>query len=111
MKSLGGGALMDLNLDVLSISSDCIVIALSHYYRHESGDLIADPDMEIRVFHDIRCAEALTYQDSLRYDQIYPDPDHVKPKLRERLNEFLNAWLSNCLQQGYKLKRIKSKSN
>ena len=58
MKSLGQAGLMDLNLDVLYTGDDHTVIALSHYYKHTSGDLIADPDMEIRVFHNWRGAEA-----------------------------------------------------
>ena len=38
---------MDLNLDVLERGANRTVIALSHYYRHPSGDMIADPDMVV----------------------------------------------------------------
>ena len=110
MKSLGGGGMMDLNLDVLYVSDDHTVVALSHYYKHPSGDLIADPDMEIRIFHDGRGAEALTYQDSLGYQRVYPDEQHVRPKLKKSLNSFLNTWLGNCLRQNHHLKREATKS-
>ena len=33
--------LMDLNMDVLFRTPSKIVIALSHYYKHPSGDMIA----------------------------------------------------------------------
>ena len=36
---------MDLNLDRLSRDGSVTVIALSHYYKHPSGDMIPDPDM------------------------------------------------------------------
>ncbi len=41
---------MDLNLDLLEQTSDKSIIALSHYYKHPSGDMIADPDM-LRAIH------------------------------------------------------------
>jgi len=40
---------LDLNLDILQRQPDRILIALSHYWKHGSGDMIADPDMEIAV--------------------------------------------------------------
>ena len=40
---------MDLNLDILHRQPDRILIARSHYWKHGSGDMIADPDMEIAV--------------------------------------------------------------
>lgn len=43
---------MDLNCDVLEVGQDYRRIALSHYWKHDSGDMIPDPDMEIAVFLD-----------------------------------------------------------
>ena len=39
---------MDLNLDLLSRNGEIITVALSHYYE-QNGDLIADPDMVVRI--------------------------------------------------------------
>lgn len=110
MKSPGSGAMMDLNLDVLYTGDDHTVIALSHYYKHPSGNLIADPDMKIRVFHEGRGAEALTYRDSYGYQRVYSDEQYVRPKLKNSLNTFLNTWLRNCLQQHHCLKRETTKT-
>lgn len=41
---------MDLGFDVLHRSPERLLIALHHYYRHPSGDMLADPDMEIVIF-------------------------------------------------------------
>lgn len=95
---------MDLNMDKLYCrkSEGETVIALSHYYKHPSGDLIPDPDMEIRIHHKMKMAEALTYQDTYGYQQAYPEPDKVNVKLKNKLNQFLNQWLTNLQRQGFK---------
>ena len=66
---------MDLNLDVLVSTEDYRRIALSHYWKHDSGDMIPDPDMEIGVYRDWQMAEALSYQDMYSYDEVYPSQD------------------------------------
>jgi uncharacterized protein YqiB (DUF1249 family) len=97
---------MDLNLDVLERSSGYKRIALSHYYSHPSGDLIADPDMEVAVFFDRELAEALTYQDAFIYEAAYNDRDSVPdPETHTRINEFLEHWLDNLIEQGHVLPR------
>lgn len=93
-------SMMDLNLDILSKSEDYLIIALSHYYE-QNGDLVPDPDMEIRVDFANRIVEALTYQDSFGYQEVYPEPSKVNPDIRKDLNRFLNKWLTNILDQGY----------
>lgn len=95
---------MDLSLDVLERSPGYMRIALSHYWKHPSGDLIADPDMEIAVFTRDRLAEALTYQDAMFYEVAYPK-DGEPPDLdtHTRLNAFLEQWLDNLAEQGFVL--------
>lgn len=79
--------------------------SLTHYYE-QNGDLCPDPDMEIRVFPKERCkapmAEALSYQDSFGYRKVYPDLDHVNIKAKKELNQFLDTWLKNLHEQGFK---------
>lgn len=104
IKSKSAG-FMDLNLDVLAKSKGEMRIALSHYYKHPSGDMIADPDVEIRVYliPGWEKAEALTYQDARRYDMVYPTPETVNLTLKKSLNDFLKQWLTNLKNQGHKL--------
>lgn len=40
---------MDLNLDILNRHHKKTAIALSHYYKHHSGDMMPDPDMTIAM--------------------------------------------------------------
>jgi|ERR1017187_891354 uncharacterized protein YqiB (DUF1249 family) len=95
--------LMDLNLDVLNRTPSKIVIALSHYYKHPSGDMIADPDMEIAVYPDQEAAEALTYQDTFGYRVVYRD-NKVDVRAKRDLNSFLNTWLGNLIAQGHRIR-------
>jgi len=95
---------MDLNLDRLYTENGATVIALSHYYKHPSGDMIPDPDMEIRIMPELGMAEALTYQDAYVYQFVYSTPGQlVSATLKQDLNAFLDQWLSNCLAQGHRL--------
>lgn len=100
---------MDLNLDVLMKDESSTRIALSHYYE-SNGDLVADPDMEIRVYFRSKMAEALTYQDTFGYQRVYLEEQRFYPDLKKKLNIFLNGWLGNCLEQGHLLKRPVSKT-
>lgn len=105
--TLKANAFMDLHVDILHRGTYhdmvCTRIALSHYYRHPSGDMIPDPDMEVAISPHLRMAEALTYQDSFGYQEVYPDEHHVRPRLKKDLNSFLNQWLNNLRQQGHKI--------
>ena len=62
---------MDFHLDLLQRNCDVVRIAISHYYKHSSGDMIPDPDMEILVNRKTETAEALTYQDTYGYQEVY----------------------------------------
>ena len=102
------GDMMDLNYDNLGSRDEnqrniqSYDIALAHNYI-QNGDVMADPDMEIRIYPEARYAEALTYQlDGLGiFQRVYPEPGKVYPKLKKDLNQFLNQWLKNCIDQGH----------
>jgi len=97
---------MDLNLDILRRSEGYRRISLSHYWKHPSGDMIADPDMEIAVFFDDGLAEALTYQDAYVYEVAYPcEGEPPDLAVHARLNRFLEQWLDNLAEQGHVLPR------
>ena len=58
---------------------------------------MADPDMEVKIYPEIKTVEALTYQNAYMgvYHAVYPEPDKVNMKLKKELNLFLSQWLSN----------------
>ena len=94
---------MDFNLDILQRKSDVLRIAISHYYKHPSGDMIADPDMEVMVNRKSETAEPLTYQDTYGYQEVYSEDGSCNQSLQHSLNEFLLMWLNNLYEQGHKI--------
>ena len=104
---------MDLNVDILERTGDYILMALNHYHKDPSGDTIANPDIEVKVYPSRKMAEAMTYQDSFGYQQVYHDFDPetgeystFAPRVKKELNSFLNKWLGNLLLQGHKPKAV-----
>ena len=88
-----------LNVDKLGVG----IIALSRYYQNSSGHRIADPDMEIKLDHQNKTAEVLTYQDSSTFRVAYPEPERINLKAKKELNEFLLQWLKTLKEQGYRV--------
>ncbi len=44
--------------------------SLIHYYEI-NGDLVPDPDREVRILPEQRISEELSYQDSFGYRRVY----------------------------------------
>ena len=47
--------------------------------------------------------EALTFQDTYTYRQVYAEGGQVYVKVKKELNEFLLHWLTNLIDQRHKL--------
>jgi len=94
---------MDFSLDILERNGDVLRIAISHYYKHSSGDMIPDPDMELMVNRKTETAEPLSYQDTYQYQEVYSEDGSCNQRLKQSLNEFLLMWLDNLYEQGHKI--------
>jgi hypothetical protein len=72
--------LMNLSVDKLSIDT----IALAHN-GIQNGDVMADPDVEVRINREGHMAEALTFQNDYLgiYQEVYPEPGKYYPKLKK----------------------------
>ncbi len=102
---LTSAGFMNLGVDVLEISDDYRIIALSHYYLDSfSGDMIPDPDMTIKITTSVkpRKVETLTYQDLYTFQQVYLREDVKNRAIQASLDNFLSQWLDNLLSQGHK---------
>jgi len=65
------------------------------------GALVADPDIEIRVYHDQKRAEPLVYQDRSGKKIVYPRSGVVDLGVKNELMEFLDRWLTDLIEQGF----------
>ncbi len=100
---LGSESMMDLSLDILFRENNTAMIALSHYYKHESGDLISDPDVVLLVNFDNKTATARTFQDTFGYQDVMSG-GVINTKLEQSLNEFVVMWNENNISYGHKIK-------
>ena len=104
--SLESKPFMNLNLDDLGKDKDGnTMFAMAHNFK-QHGDIMADPDMQIRIIPEMHSIEALTYQlDSMGIFQRVYNEDFTKviPKLKKELNSFLEKWLINLIAQKFKL--------
>lgn len=98
---------MDLNLDLLFEEDGKYTIAMAHNYI-QNGDVMADPDMEIRIIPSMKMAEALSFRQDggIPINQhVYEEVDGktmVYPRIKKELNTFLSGWLLNIKNQGFK---------
>lgn len=106
---LRAAGFMDLVVEVLPQCPEtgAMVLSLAHYFEQE-GDLCQDPKMTVRVFPPREgrhgAVEALTFQQAIPpiYQQVYPKPGMVAPRLKQGLNSFLSFWLPNLTDQGHR---------
>lgn len=104
-KKLKSGAFIDLSIDVLQDTPEYRIVALAHN-SEQNGDLMADPDMQIKVYKNYRAIEALTYQNDYMgvFQEVYITRDGkqlVNTRLKKELNKFLGTWLTNLKKQGF----------
>jgi hypothetical protein len=92
MKFVNSG-LMPLNVDKLTSDT----IALAHNGK-QNGDVMADPDMEVRIYPDLKMAEALTFRNdymgpitgsvSRAWEILYETQDADSPQISSENNIF-----------------------
>lgn len=101
-KALKAAGYMDLIIEDVSSKPGQKKISLTHYFA-QNGDLMADPDMEVGIYPEMKMAEALTYQlDSLGiYQVVYPEEGKIDIRAKKELNQFLLLWLRNLKAQGF----------
>lgn len=93
------GASKGINIELLFQRGDDYHLALSNYYK-ENGDMIADPDMEVRFNVKQQMVEALHFQNRYGYFEVYDDK--IKRKMvstyqKKHQNNFLEVWLLELL--------------
>lgn len=94
---------MSLQLTIVERSKYTTTIALTHHLRSKDA-IVTDPFMKIRIYHDARVAEVLSYQCQSQLQIFHPDATLNIPNLREkcRINRFLGEWLDYCIAYGYR---------
>jgi len=93
---------LSLHLSIVERTKFTTTFNLTYLFR-EGEQVLAEPALTIRIYHDANIAEVLTghlHHGRLRYDRIPQDAIKVKWKL----NRFLYKWLGYCLYLGHAFK-------
>lgn len=92
---------VDLQLDIIERCPYTTMLTLTHLFEDQDG--FTSPDLEVRVYHDARTAEALP-SSSLQGFKLWrrqPQPDPRSLAWRWEVNRFLFRWLRYCLAEGH----------
>jgi len=94
-----------LHLEVVERCRYTTMLNLSYVLASESGPVVA-PDLQVRVYHDARLAEACDSAPSHRHEGL----DRMRTELRRELDErwarnvLLNKWLEYCADRGHRFR-------
>lgn len=93
---------LDLHLSILERHKFTTEIYLTYRFGGEY-ELVLEPNLLLRVYHDARVAEILSH--SRRQPMYMPQcRRHIKPSeldIKWELNRFLGRWLRYCGRQGH----------
>jgi uncharacterized protein YqiB (DUF1249 family) len=92
----------DLHFAVIEHAPYTSMVRLTYRFEDASGTL-DDPDLELRVYHDARLAEASGCGRWIRHESLQHVRAAVPAQLGERWlrNMMLNKWLDYCLERGH----------
>jgi hypothetical protein len=93
----------DLHLAIVEQSPYTSVLRLTYFFEDAAGQ-VADPDLEVRVYHDARLAEASRCARWVRHPGLESIRSSLSMSLGERWlrNMLLNKWLDYCVDRGHR---------
>ena len=95
---------MDLHLQIVERSKFTTTVRMTYHF-FENQQLIAEPDIKLRIYHDARLVEVLAGHLKHGRQRL----DHLPAtalKLKWRLNKFLYKWLGYCLHVGHEFSEV-----
>lgn len=94
---------LDLHLEILEHSRYTSILRLTYFFDDAPGS-VADPDLEVRVYHDARVAEASRCARWIRHPALKGIRSRLSAAMGERWlrNMLLNKWLDYCAERGHR---------
>jgi uncharacterized protein YqiB (DUF1249 family) len=95
---------LDLHDEALEHSPYTTILRLTYFFEDDAGS-VADPDLEVRVYHDARLAEASRCARWVRHPGLARVRAGLPATLGERWlrNMLLNKWLDYCTERGHRV--------
>ena len=100
---------VELELRVTERSPYTTMLQLTYAFS-DDGSVPNAPDMEVRVYHDARLAEAHSWADTHEHPLLRGWRQHAGLDLDQRWarNMMLNKWLDYCLERGHGFRRLRA---
>lgn len=91
-----------LHLTVGEVSPYTTTVTLTYLFE-EGADWVADPDLQVRLYHDASLAEAMACTDTHRHKalQAFTTGNGTELQRRWARNMMLNKWLEYCADRGH----------
>jgi uncharacterized protein YqiB (DUF1249 family) len=95
---------LDLHVEALEHSPYTSILRLTYFFP-DAGAAVAEPDLEVRVYHDARLAEASRCSRHVRHPGLASLGAGLPSTLdaRWRRNMLLNKWLDYCTERGHRI--------
>jgi uncharacterized protein len=95
---------LPLHLRVEERSRYTTTITLTYVFETADGNSLADPDLQIRIYHDARLAEAQACARWHRHELLASMRSELAVALGDRWlrNVMLNKWLDYCVERGHR---------
>ena len=95
---------LDLHAEALEHSPYTSILRLTYFFA-DGADAIAEPDREVRGYHDARLADASRCSQRVRHPGLASLQAGVPSALdaRWRRNMLLNKWLDYCTERGHRI--------
>lgn len=97
---------LDLHLHIIERSKFTTTVRMTYHFV-EDQQMIAEPDLKLRIYHDARLVEVLAGHLKHGRQRL----DHLPAtalKLKWRLNRLLYKWLGYCLHLGHEFSEIRA---
>ena len=94
---------LDLHVHAIEHCRYTTILRMTYLFGDAHGP-VAEPDLEVRVYHDARLAEACASAKRLRHPGLSGLRDALPGGLGERWlrNMLLNKWLDYCTERGHR---------
>ncbi|HET6725173.1 MAG TPA: DUF1249 domain-containing protein [Gammaproteobacteria bacterium] len=89
-----------LSLEIVERAPYTSTLRMTYWFDADS-DLIADPDLVLRVYHDASMAEVLSCRNGGRHRLLSHYPCSARTEIRRRwvTNMMLHKWLEYCIDR------------
>ena len=101
------GTMEDGAIVEIKITERCPFTTMLSVDVHSESDIpfIKWPNLDVRIYHDVRTAEVVRFERhrNFRFRYPTPNPNMFQPDEKSQINKFLGELLTFCIEHGHSL--------